>query len=105
MKRLILACSLIALLAAVTASAGEWTGYISDAKCGAAHTDGSEKSIKCVQGCVKAGQPAVFVTEADKKVLKIANADKVKDHLGHKVRVTGTLKEDTLTIESVSMAH
>ncbi|MCS6954087.1 MAG: hypothetical protein RMK57_16460 [Bryobacterales bacterium] len=105
MKRAILACSLTAFLWAVTASASEWTGYISDAKCGAAHADGSEKSIKCVQACVKGGQAPVFVTAADKKVLKIANADKVKEHLGHKVKVTGSLKGDTLTIDTIAMAH
>ena len=102
MKRLAVVFALVVSLAALTAMAGEWTGYISDSKCGAAHTDGSQKSAKCVQSCVKGGQEPVFVT-ADKKVLKIANADKVKDHLGHKVKVTGDLAGDTLTIDKVEM--
>ncbi len=41
----------VALFAAC-AFAGEWKGVISDAKCGAAHVDASEKSMKCVNGCV-----------------------------------------------------
>jgi hypothetical protein len=102
MKKLSFAFCLVAL-SAMTAMAGEWTGWISDAKCGAAHTDGSEKSINCVKGCVKGGAAPVFVVEKDKKVLKIANADKVMDHLGHKVKVTGKVDGDTLTIDSVSM--
>lgn len=100
MKKLSLVLALTFSLFAVSAMAGEWTGAISDSKCGAKHVDGSEASIKCVQGCVKGGAKAVFVT-ADGKVLTIANPDKVMDHLGHKVTVTGDLEEETLTIESV----
>ena len=91
----------VALFAAC-AFAGEWKGTISDSKCAAAHTDASEKSMKCVAGCIKGGQKAVLVT--DGKVLKIANPEKVADHLGHKVTVTGNLEGDTVTIDSVSMS-
>ena len=85
---------------ALTAAAGEWTGHISDSKCGAAHADHSEKSIQCVTGCVKGGESPVFVTE-DGKVVKISNPDTAMAHLGHQVKVTGNLDGDTLTIESV----
>ncbi len=96
---------LILLLAVVVAGgqflAGETlTGHVSDAKCGAAHADHSEKSIGCVTGCVSGGAKPVFVT-GDKKVLQIANADKVMGHLGHKVEVTGKVMDGTLTIKSV----
>ncbi|MCP5110434.1 MAG: hypothetical protein GY953_06325 [bacterium] len=82
------------------AETGEWTGHISDAKCGANHADHSEKSIKCVQGCVKGGQAAVFVTE-DGKVVKISNPDKVKGHLGHQVKVAGSMADGSLTVNTV----
>jgi hypothetical protein len=88
-------------LFAVSMFAAEWTGTISDAKCGMKHSDASEASAKCVQGCVKGGQAAVFVT--GDKVIKIANQDAVKEHLGHKVTVTGKLDGDTLTVDSVKM--
>jgi hypothetical protein len=88
-------------LFAVSAFAAEWKGTISDSKCGAAHADASEKSMKCVNACVKGGQKAVLVT--DGKVLKIANQDKVAEHLGHKVTVSGKLEGDTVTVDSVSM--
>ncbi len=96
---------LIFLLAVVVAGgqflAGETlTGHVSDARCGAAHADHSEKSISCVKGCVSGGQKPVFIT-GDKKVLQIANADKVMGHLGHKVEVTGKVMDGTLTIKSV----
>ncbi len=93
--------AIVILSMAVFAAMGaEWKGHISDSKCGAMHADHSEKSIKCVNGCVKAGQKPVFVTE-EGKVLKIANPDKVMGVLGHEVKVTGKLEGDTLTIDSV----
>ncbi len=97
--------TLIFLLAvAVTGGqfmAGEsLTGHISDARCGVAHADHSEKSISCVKGCVSGGEKPVFIT-GDKKVIQIANPDKVMAHLGHKVEVTGKLKDGTLTIKEV----
>ena len=97
---------ILVLLLAVAVTGGQFmageslTGHISDARCGAAHADHSEKSISCVKGCVSGGQKPVFVT-GDKKVLQIANADKVMDHLGHKVEVTGKVKDGTLTVKSV----
>jgi hypothetical protein len=90
----------VALFAA-SAFAAEWEGTISDAKCGAAHADASEKSMKCVAACVKGGQKAVFVT--DGKVMQIANQDKVTAHLGHKVTLSGKLDGDTITVDSVKM--
>jgi hypothetical protein len=88
-------------LFAVSAFAAEWKGTISDAKCGAAHADASEKSMKCVNACVKGGQKAVFVS--DGKVLQIANQDKVTEHLGHKVTLNGKLEGETITVDSVKM--
>lgn len=88
-------------LFAACAFAAEWKGTISDAKCGAAHADASEKSMACANKCVKGGQKAVFVT--DGKVIQIANQDKVAEHVGHKVTLTGKLSGDTVTVDSVTM--
>jgi hypothetical protein len=91
-------------LAAPLVLAGEWTGYISDSKCGAAHNDGSDKSVACVKGCVKGGLKPVFVT--GDKVIAIANPDKVPgDLLGKKVTVSGDLKDNALTIGEISAAN
>ena len=88
-------------MSACLAFAGEYKGTISDAKCGAAHADASPKAMKCVAGCVKNGVAPVFVT--DGKVLKIADASKVNEHLGHKVTITGTIDGDTIKVDSVKM--
>lgn len=101
MKKVVLILLLAVAVAGGQFLAGETlTGHVSDARCGAAHADNSEKSISCVKGCVSGGQAPVFVT-GDKKVLKIANADKVMGHLGHKVEVTGKVMDGTLTVKSV----
>lgn len=91
---------LFAALSSVSAFAAEMSGVISDAKCGKAHAE--KLNEKCVQGCVKGGQAAVFVT-ADGKVLKIHNQDAVKDHLGHKVTITGKVDGDAVHVDSVKM--
>ena len=103
MKKLLIATAFSFAAFTGTAAAAEWSGTISDAKCGAAHADASEKSMACVRSCVGHGLAAVFVV--GDKVLKIdaASMDKVKPHLGHKVTVTGKLEGDTVTIETIKM--
>ena len=93
-------------LFAMSAFAASWTGYISDSGCAAKHADGSEKSAKCVNACVKnKGADAVLIV--GDKVMKIdaSSKDKVMDHLGHKVTVDGKMSGDTITIDSVKMAN
>ena len=79
--------------------AAEWTGYISDAKCGA--KGNSEAHAKCAETCVKGGTAAVFVS--DGKVYKIDDQAKVQDHVGHKVTISGKMKGDTISVDSVKM--
>jgi hypothetical protein len=98
-KKLAIALSLFA----ASAFAGEYKGTISDAKCGRAHVDASEKSMKCVQACVKGGQAAVLVTEDNIYTIADASKSKVMDHLGHKVVITGDVKGNTLTVDEVKM--
>ena len=100
MKKLFVATALLSS----AAWAETWSGTITDANCGAKHADASEKSAACAQKCVKGGAAAVFVAK-DGQVLKIANQDSVKEHVGHKVEVTGELKGDTVTVASVKMAQ
>ncbi len=101
MKKIFVLAVLILALFAMSAFAAEWKGTISESGCGLKHADGGAAAEKCVAGCVKKGAAPVLVS--DGKVIKIANADKVMDHLGHKVIVTGKLVDDTVTIDSVKM--
>jgi Protein of unknown function (DUF5818) len=86
-------------LFSLTAMAGEWTGYISDSKCGA--KGAKDEHADCAVKCVKGGAAPVFVS--DGKVYKIDDASKVQDHIGHKVTITGELKGDTVEVDSVKM--
>ena len=99
MKRLAIAFALVLCLFTVSAMAAEWTGYISDAKCGA--KGNSAEHAKCAESCVKGGTAAVFVS--DGKVYKIEDQAKVQDHVGHKVTISGKMKGDTIEVESVKM--
>jgi hypothetical protein len=82
-----------------TALAGEWTGYISDSKCGA--KGAKDEHADCAAKCVKGGASPVFVTGG--QVYKIDDASKVQDHIGHKVTITGELKGDTVQVQDVKM--
>ncbi len=101
----------LAALGAATASSGQLTGYISDEKCAlsgakaktAAEWIDPHEFEGCAKRCVKAGSPAVFVTE-DNKILKIdaASLSKVTPHIGHKVTVTGTVDNGALKIDAIT---
>lgn len=89
--------------ASIAAYAETWSGTISDSKCGAKHEDASEKSMACAKKCIEGGASPVFIS--DGKVLQIANPDTVKEHIGHKVQITGNLSGDTVTVAKVTMGH
>jgi hypothetical protein len=92
------------LAVSMTAMAGEWTGYISDAGCAAKQgaKAASDAHAGCAQGCIKKGDKAVLVT-ADGKVYQISNQDKVKEHAGMKVTVEGEMDGDSITVSDVKM--
>ena len=41
--------------------------------------------------------------DSDKKVYKVDNQDAVKDHVGHKVTIAGTVDGDSINVDSVKM--
>ncbi len=91
------------VLFAAAALAGDWTGYISETKCGAKHNDGSAASVSCVKGCIKGGAQPVLVV--DGKVVPIANTAKVPEALyGLKVKVKGEMKGESVEIASIHAA-
>ena len=77
----------------------QWKGTISESGCGLKHAEASAGAEKCVTACVRKGAAPVLVSEG--KVIRLGNADKVMDHLGKSVVITGKLEEDVLKIESV----
>ena len=81
---------------------GEWTGWLSDAKCAA---NGAKESHKgCAMKCVEAGQAIVFVNEKDKKVFNLDNPEKIKSLLGDRIKLSGTLEGGTIKVDSAIKA-
>jgi hypothetical protein len=101
MKRFAAATILMLSFASASAFAESWNGTISDAMCGAKHVNATAADQACAQKCVKGGEAAVFVS--GDKVYKIDNQDAVKNHVGHKVTLTGTMTGDTIHVENVKM--
>ncbi len=98
------------LLANTVASAAEqtWTGNISDSACGAKHEEAAEGQGKmpdraCTEACVRGGSKYVLV--ADGKVVQIANQDnkELATHAGHRVKLTGELKGNAITVSKIEM--
>jgi hypothetical protein len=98
MKRTIL----LSLSLAFASFAGEWTGYISDATCGASNANDSAASKECAKNCVKGGAAPVFVV--GDKVIKISDPKKVMNFVGDKVKVTGKLDNDTVSVDTIVKA-
>ena len=84
-----------------TAMAGDMVGWIVDAKCGA--NGAKEAHAGCAKKCAESGQALVFVQDSDKAVYTVDNQDSVKDHVGHKVTVSGKADGMSLHIDSVKM--
>jgi hypothetical protein len=87
-------------LAAMSAFAADWTGYVIDKNCASKKEKWGD--VACAQDCIKKGAAAVFVTE-DGKVYTVSNQDKIKEHAGHKVTITGKMDGDTITVDEVKM--
>src|ERR1700739_5123645 len=76
-------------------------GWVSDDKCGA--KGANEKAEACTKKCLAAGAKMVVVTDGDQKVLMVDNPDALKGHEGHHVAVTGSVKGDSIHVDSAKL--
>jgi hypothetical protein len=108
MKSVIIAAAIILGAATMHAADQTWTGLISDDMCGAEHMPGEHgkkmSARDCTIACVKDGSKYVFV--AGGKVFKIANQDleALATHAGETVRLSGQLKDETITVTRIERA-
>ena len=67
------------------------------------HLGPAPPDAECTMDCVRGGSKFVLVT-AD-KIYQIANQDlaALKTHAGHKVKMTGELNGDSLTVSKIEM--
>ena len=106
-KRLLVVAVALALVTVISTAAqkgkeGAWHGWITDTQCGA--KGDNAKHADCAKKCVTAhgAKYALYNTE-DKKVYVLDPQDKVADHAGHHVKVTGTVEGDTIKVKSIEM--
>ncbi len=74
-------------------------GTVSDSGCGVKHATASADAEACVEKCVAGGASYVLVSKG--KVYKLDAQDKFKGMGGKRVKVTGTVSGDSITVESV----
>lgn len=105
MKRIVTICSVLFLtvmMVGLTAadsqtSKEKWVkGWVSDSKCGVKGARAGHEA--CGKKCLAAGEHVVFVTEHDKKVLNVDNEDALKELMGRRVSVKGTVDRAAGTI-------
>jgi len=80
-----------------------FVGEIGDSMCGAKHMmPGSKKD--CTQECVKGGAKYILIDPSG-KIYQLSDQKKPEAFAGSKVKVTGTLKGDTITVASIEAAQ
>lgn len=91
-------------LATALVSGATVTGWISDASCGKSNANATAESRECAKNCIKNGAAPVLVSDADGKVYKISGTADAAKHLDHKVKVTGEIKGDTISVQEIGKA-
>ena len=100
-KKALLLCAATVCLAAPAPKS--FTGVITDEMCGNDHKMMNvSPDSKCVTDCVKAGSKYVLLS--DTKIYKLSDQTAPAKFPGQKVKVTGTLTGDTITVKSVEAA-
>jgi uncharacterized protein DUF5818 len=96
-RLLIMVFSLLASASMAFGAGKAIAGTVSDDKCGAKAHDAA-----CVEKCVSGGAKYVLVSKG--KVYTLDAQDKFAGMGGKKVKVTGTVSGDAITVESVEAA-
>jgi len=89
-----------------TGKAGTRTfvGNISDSMCGLKHMMPGQSDKDCTLECVKAGSKYVLADVVNGKVYQLSDQKKPEEFAGQKVKVTGTLKGDMISVSAIEPA-
>ena len=112
MRKVLLVCLAFCFVLALSAlafddmskSAGKGTtvnGWVADDTCGV--KGANEKAEACTKKCLAAGAKMVIVTDKDQKILMVDNPDALKGHEGHHIAATGSVKGDSIHVDSAKM--
>jgi hypothetical protein len=96
----------LAVSSAFAATAKTFTGKVSDSMCGAKHMESSDEA-GCTRVCV--GKGAKYALVSGDNVYTLDTSDKaalatLDKNAGAKVTVTGTEKDNTITVTKVTAA-
>jgi hypothetical protein len=94
--------ALVALVLPLQAeSTASWTGWITDSHC-AAKGASAKHSKDCVERCAKSeGGKVVFFNNADQKLYDLDKTDLALEHVGHEVKITGTLDGQKIAVSAI----
>ncbi|MFZ0962414.1 MAG: DUF5818 domain-containing protein [Terriglobia bacterium] len=84
-------------------AAKTYVGSIGDSMCGAKHMMPGESAKDCTLECVKAGAKFILI-DSSGKIYQLSDQKKPEPFAGAKVKVTGTLKGDTIAVDSIVAA-
>ena len=99
----------LAFVSSMVASATQtFTGKVSDAMCGAKHTEVEIAPVDCVRACVQKG--AKYALVVGEKVYTLSTSDQAAlDTLNklawEQAKVTGTANGDTISVKAVAAAE
>lgn len=82
-----------------------FVGNISDSMCGLKHMMPGKSDKECTLECVKGGSKYVLADLAAGKVYQLSDQKKPEEFAGQKVKITGTLKGDVITVTSIEAAQ
>jgi len=91
----------VSILAQTSGAQKTLTGVVSDAMCGQTHMMKDKPDAECLRYCVKQGTKYALVVGKTIYTLEGHEAELDK-YAAQKVTVKGTLKGETVTVESVS---
>ena len=78
------------------------SGVITDARCGARHTDSGLSASECARTCVRNGSRYLIVN-GDKHYELEGDAQQINQLAGQRVSVTGVLDGGTIKVSTVSL--
>jgi hypothetical protein len=107
MATVVLCAGLAVVSIGAADSTQTFTGRVSDAMCGAKHTEGNIAPAACVRVCVQKG--AKYALVVGNKVYTLdtsdqAALDKLSSLAWEQAKVTGTASGDTISVKSVAAA-
>jgi hypothetical protein len=107
MATVVLSTGLAVVSSMAASSPQTFTGKVSDAMCGAKHTEAGIAPADCVRACIQKG--AKYALVVGDKVYTLSTSDQAAlDELNklawEQAKVTGTASGDTISVKSVAAA-